>query len=147
MQFTVCGSRIICSRKDRSAADDDVYKFVVEFDAHLHTVPMHVAARLTSNEVAQLEAFMAERQRIQANPAERNLLEVLPGLLEDASDILGNVKRVDNVTYHNLSASTQKLNAALRRVKRASRDDSAPTKNMRRSEAQKERLENIKRYI
>ena len=147
MKFTVCGSRIICSRKDRSAAADDVYKFVVEFDAHLDTVPTHVAARLTGNEVVQLEAFMAERQRIQANPAERNLLEVLPGLLEDASSILRNFEKVDNVTYHNLSASTEKFNDALRCVKRASRDDSVRTKNMRRSEAQKERLENIKQYI
>ena len=147
MKFTVCGSRIVCSRKDRAAADDDVYTIVVEFDAHLQTVPTHVAARLTNGEVAQLKAFMTERQRIQGKPAERNLLEALPGLLEDATDILEQVEQVNDETYRSLSVSIGELNDALRRVKPAHRDNAAPIKNMRKSEAQKERLENIKHII
>jgi hypothetical protein len=68
MKFTIAGSRIICSRKDNTANAKDAYRRVVEFDAHVESVPPHVAARLTSGELEHLKEFMADRQRRKGGP-------------------------------------------------------------------------------
>ena len=147
MNFTVAGSRIICSRKDNTIADEDAYRHVVEFDAQVKTVPPHVAARLTAGETEELKAFIADRQRIQANPAEKNMLEVLPGLLQEAADVLDAVESVNKTMYGTLFASIAKLSDALDNVKPVARSESTPVNSMRISEAQKERLKNIKKEL
>lgn len=147
MKFTVAGSRIFCSRKDNTAADDDAHRRVVEFDAHVDSVPPHVAAKLTNGEVEQLKKFIADRKRIQANPVETNVLEALPGLLQEATDVLGTVERVDKTMYRKLSESIAVLNDALDKVRPAPRRGLTPVESMRYSEAQKERLESIKQEL
>lgn len=147
MKFTVSGSRIICSRADNTVDEECAYRRVVEFDAHVDTIPPHVAARLTAGEVEQLAAFMADRKRIQANPIEKNMLEALPTLLEEAAEILGSVDRVNNAMYQQLSAAIAGLSAALNSVKPAQTGNPTAVNRMRKSEAQKERLENIRRSL
>ena len=82
MRFTVAGNKVICSRLDKTVEGEDKYRQVVGFDAHLDEVPPHVAARLTQGEIEELEHFLADRKRIQGNPAEVNMLEVLPELID-----------------------------------------------------------------
>lgn len=147
MKFTVAGSRIICSRKDNTVADDEVYRHVVEFDAHVESVPPHVSAKLIASEIEQLKEFMADRQRIQANPAVINMLEALPGLLEEATDVLSSVERVNETMYSKLAAAIAKTSRALENVKPVSRGKPTPVNSMGSSEAQKERLENIKQEL
>jgi len=147
MNFTVAGNRIICSRKDNTVADEDAYRRVVEFDAQVDTVPPHVAARLTTGETEDLKAFITDRQRIQANPTEKNMLEVLPGLLQEAADVLDAVESINKTMYETLFASIARLSGALDNVKPVARYESTPVNRMRISEAQKERLENIKKEL
>jgi hypothetical protein len=144
MKFTVAGSRIICSRKDNTVADEDAYRCVVEFDAHVESVPPHVSAKLISSEIEELKEFMADRKRIQANPTEKNMLEALPDLLQEATDILNSVERVNETMYNNLSAAIARMSCALDNVKPVSRGEPTPVNSMRSSDAQKERLANIK---
>lgn len=144
MKFTVAGSRIICSRMDNTIADENVYRHVVEFDAHVKSIPPHVSAKLVSSEVEQLREFMADRRRIQANPAVVNVLEALPGLLDKATEALSSVERVNKTMYDRLAAAVAKTSLALDRVKPVPQGEPTPVKNMRFSEAQKERLRNIK---
>lgn len=147
MKFTVAGSRIICRRKDNTIADEEVYRHVVEFDSQLESAPPHVLAKLIGSEIEQLNEFMADRKRIQANPAVKNMLEALPGLLEEATDILDSVERVNETMYDKLSAAITKMGSALDNVKPVSRGEPTPVNRMGESEAQKERLENIKREL
>ena len=147
MRFTVAGSKIICSRKDNTIENDQAYKRVVEFDAQVKSVPPHVAARLATCEVEELNDFFAERARIQADSAEKNLLEALPGLLQESTDILSATTNVDETMYTALSASIKKLERALANVKPILRSEPHSAKGMASSEAQKERLENIKQEL
>jgi hypothetical protein len=147
MKFSVAGSRIICSRKDNTVDNKAVYRRVVEFDAHVETIPPHVAARLTSGEIEQLQEFLADRKRIQATPAEQNMLEALPGLLREATEILKSVDTVNKTMYTQLSRSIGELVQALDNVKPAPSGGPTPVNRMRKSEAQKERLENIKQEL
>jgi hypothetical protein len=147
VRFRVAGSKIICSRKDSSIENDEAYKRVVEFDAQVDSVPPHVAARLATCEVEELQCFFAERERIQAGSVEKNLLEALPGLLKESTDILNAAISVNETTYRELSASIRKLRGALNNIKPVSRGELQPLKGMAGSEAQKERLENIKRDL
>lgn len=150
MKFTVAGSRIICSRADNTVEDDGAYRHVVEFDAHVDSVPPHVAARLTSCEADQLKAFIADRKRIQANPIEKNMLEALPDLLGEATEILDSVDEVNGTMYEKLSKSIAELSKCLENVRPAAlgnKGKPTPLKGMRDSEAQKERLQNIKQEL
>jgi hypothetical protein len=147
VRFTVAGSKIICSRKDNTVEDDEAYKRVVEFDAQVDSVPPHVAARLATCEVEELNVFFAERERIQADSVEKNLLEALPGLLQESTDILNAATSVNETMYRELSASINKLRGAMDNVKLVSRGESQPVNRMASSEAQKERLENIKQDL
>lgn len=149
MKFTVAGSRVICSRKDTTRRAEPTYKRVVEFDAHVDSVPPHVAARLTQREIEQLESFIADRRRIRANPAGKNMLEALPGLIEEATGILDSVDQLNAEMCEKLKTSIAALRTALDRVRPADDDDDRLTSvpNMHGSEAQKERLEYIKRGL
>lgn len=147
MKFTIAGSRIICSRKDGTRTEGDGYKRVVEFDTHVESVPPHVAARLARREIEELEAFLADRQRIRANPSDKNMLEALPGLLDDATDILESVDQVNETVYSALETSVAALCTAMARVKPARGDELTRVDNMLGSEAQKERLEHIKQEM
>jgi hypothetical protein len=112
--------------------------------AHLDTVAPHVAARLKPEETKQLEEFLVDRKRIQANPTEQNILEALPGLLKEATEILGSGDSVNKTVYKQLSESVAAFSEALHKVKLVSRGRLTMLKSMRGSQAQKERLRDIK---
>ena len=96
------------------------------------------------SEIAELERFLVDRQNIQANPANKNLLEALPGLLREAAETLHSVEHVNSEIFEQLAASIAEMKVALEQVKTVRIDSPTSTKNMRESEAQKERLEDIK---
>lgn len=144
MKFTVVGNQIICRRKNGTAENKDPYQKIVAFDAHLDTVAPHVAARLKPEETKQLEEFLVDRKRIQANPTEQNILEALPGLLKEATEILGSGDSVNKTVYKQLSESVAAFSEALHKVKLVSRGRLTMLKSMRGSQAQKERLRDIK---
>lgn len=147
MRFTVTGSRIICSRRDNTIESDAAYRQVVEFDAHLDSIPPHVEAKLTQRERQELEDILADRKRIQANPAVVNMLEALPELLGDASESIESVDRLNADLYRKLRASVRRMSEALERVRPKGDEIMTPVRRMRRSEALKERIENYKRDL
>lgn len=147
MKFTVAGSRIVCSRKDNTAEVDETYRCVVEFDAQVETVPPHVAARLTHGETEELRHFLADRQRIQASSVEQNMLEALPGLLQEATQILQSAQQVNRTLYAQLATAIADMQSALENIKPAGNENPTPLRNMRHTEAQKQRLENIKQDL
>ena len=144
MRFTVAGSKIICSRIDNTVEGADKYRAVVEFDEHLDVVPPHVAARLTQTEIEDLEDFLADRKRIQASPAKVNMLEALPELLDEATEILGQADRLNEAMYRKLHSSIGRLRRTLDGVKPGEKGQITPVRSMRKSEELKERLESIK---
>lgn len=147
MKFTVAGNKIICSRIDNTMEGADRYQRVVEFDAHLDTVPHHAAARMTRREVEELEHFLMDRKRIQENSAEVNMLEALPELVEEAIDILDSVSQLNETMYRKLNSSITRMAEALDNVKPKRKGRVTPIHGMRKSEALKERLANIKQEL
>jgi hypothetical protein len=147
MRFTIEGSRITCSRIDNTIGGKKKYRDVVEFDSHVDVVPPHVAAKLTRREIGELEGFLADRKRIQGSPAEVNMLEALPEIICEATDILDSAGRLNNTLYRTLYRSVSNLADALDRVKPKRGGRVMPIRSMRDSEALKERLEKIKRDI
>ena len=124
-----------------------MYRQVVAFDAQVDSVPPHVAARLTKREIAELQEFLKDREQIRANPTQKNMLEALPGLLREATEVLESVDRVNKSTYARLTRSLDRLSAALEKVRPVRSGRPTRIRSMRESEAQKERLEDIrKRY-
>jgi hypothetical protein len=99
---------------------------------------------LKPEETKQLEEFLVDRKRIQANPTEQNILEALPGLLKEATEILGSGDSVNKTVYKQLSESAAAFSEALHKVKLVSRGRLTMLKSMRGSQAQKERLRDIK---
>ena len=147
MRFRVAGSRIICSRKDNTASDDRAYRQVVDFDAHVDTIPPHVEAKLTQGELRELKAFLADRKRIQANPATVNMLEALPDLIEETIEILDSVDQLNVAMYRRLRKSVARLTDALQEVKPRNGGELTLLRNMRGREALKERLKNLKQNL
>ncbi|MDX1507942.1 MAG: hypothetical protein R3358_06660 [Woeseiaceae bacterium] len=147
MRFTVAGNKVICSRTDNTVEGENKYRQVVEFDAHLDEVPPHVAARLTQGEIEELQEFLEDRKRIQAKPAEVNMLEVLPELIEEATQILHAVNRLNETMYRRLRKSIAEMVDALDNVKPQRNGKASRGHTMRDSEARKERLENIKKNL
>lgn len=147
MRFTAAGSKIIGSRIDNTLESADKYRAVVAFDEHLDTVPPHVASKLTQSEIEELEHFLADRKRIQANPAEVNMLEALPELLDEATEILGSADRLNETMYRKLQSSIARLRRTLDGVRPGNKGRVTPVRSMRKSEALKEKLENIKKDI
>lgn len=147
MRFTVKGSRIICSRIDKTIDGKKKYRDVVEFDSHVDVVPPHVAAKLTQREIVELEGFLADRKRIQGSPAEVNMLEALPEIIGEATDMLDSAERLNDTLYRTLYESVSKLADALDSVKPRHGGRVTSIRSMRDSEALKERLEKIKRDI
>ena len=147
MKFTLQGSRIICSRLDTTVEGNETYRQVVEFDANVDKVPPHVAARLTQGEVCELEDMLGDRRRIQENSTEKNMLEVLPGLIREATEILISVDQLDYATYEQLNAAAVEMTAALNSVRPIQYQSESTTSKLPEPEAQKERLESIKQDI
>lgn len=148
MNFTVAGNKIICSRKHKTARNADNFRQIVAFDAHLELVPPHVAAKLTKHEVEELEHFLQDRKRIQANPTEANLLEALPNLLAESAQALLSADELDRPLYLRLCSSVTSLTEALQSVRPRSKGRVTPIRQgMRESEALKERLEDIRQNL
>ena len=95
MKFTVAGNKIICSRDENSGDRKQRHRRVVDFDAHVESVPPHVAARLRPREIRELKQFLAERQNIRDSSPEINMLEVLPDLIDEVSGVLAETGGLD----------------------------------------------------
>ena len=147
MKFTVAGSRIICSRLDQTIENGDKHRDVVEFDSHVESVPPHVAAKLTTGEIRQLEQFLADRKRIEADPAEINILEALPELIEEVTEVLNSAERLNDALYDRLTESVMHLADALREVRPKRSNKVRRIRGMRSSEVLKQRLDNIRREL
>ncbi len=147
MKFTVAGSKIICGRKDNTVQAADQYRQVVTFDAHVRTVPPHVAAKLVSGEILELENFLADRKRIQSNPTETNMLEALPKLLAESTKVLHSVDELNGSLYERLRSSLANMTEELKGIRHRPNGREIPIQGMRESEALKERLEDIKQDL
>lgn len=142
MKFTVAGSKIVCGRIDKTVEEGNTYRPVVEFDLNIDSVPPHVAERLTQGEIEELEHFLADRRRIKAGPADKLMLEALPGLLNEATEILDSVDQVSAAMYKQLITSVGCLWSALDNAKPATNGHVRPDENMRDSKAQEGKSEN-----
>lgn len=147
MKFTVVGSRIICARKNNPQVDADGYRYIAEFDAHVTSVPPHVAAKLTAAEVIELAEFLQEREQLQQDTPQRTMIDALPGLLLNGVEVLDDVDELNADTYRRLDDTVTRLRKALQGVTPVSHSTPAALRRMRQADAQKERLERLKQEL
>ncbi len=146
MEFSFEGNKVVCSRlceKDGGSALHDV----VEFDAHVDTVPAHVAARLSASETRELELFLADKRRLQAKSDHRVILEALPGLIDRVRGVLDSTCQIDKSLHEQLNEANRRLGVALSEVAIISEEFGSPLKSMGKSEALKKRLDIIKHRL
>lgn len=147
MRIKVAGSKIICCRVDNTVEGAKSYRRVAEFDAHLEAIPPHVVPRLTTAEIGELESFLSERQKIQASSSEVNMLEALLEMIEEVSAFLQSADRLNETMHRRLSAAITDLIKSLDNVKPETDQQDSPIRKMERTEALKERLDNIRRDL
>jgi hypothetical protein len=149
MKFTIAGSKIICSRIDQTVEGRDRYRDVVDFDSQVHSVPPHVAAKLTRREIRELERFLEDRKRIKADPLEINMLEALPELIGEVTAVLRSADQLNEDLYARLTRAVDGLAEELGTVSpRKSADNNVtPLRGMRPTDILKERLGHIKQDL
>ena len=149
MKFTIAGSKIICSRIDQTVPGGNRFRDVVEFDSQVDSVPPHVAAKLTRSEIHDLEGFLEDRRRLKADPLEINMLEALPELIDEVSQVLRSADRLNEDLYERLTAAVEGLTEQLDNVspQKASRGDATPLRGMHPTDVLKERLGHIKQDL
>lgn len=146
MKFSFDGSKVVCSRI-ASSDDGDMLRDVVEFDAHVDAIPMHVATQLTKMERLELERFLEDKERILARPDHSVILEALPALIDKVRGVLVSVERIDEHVFQQLTTANERLGAALIDVAVNARDSNTQLNEMSESEALKPRLDVIKRGL
>ncbi|MGK0341630.1 MAG: hypothetical protein ACJAXW_002181 [Candidatus Azotimanducaceae bacterium] len=115
MQFSFEGSKIVCQRVQESHKGDILID-VAQFDAQVDTVPPHVAGKLSSIEVKDLEMFQRDKVRLQAKGEHRAIIEALPALIEKARGVLISVNQIDEILHQQLTIANERLGTTLLKV-------------------------------
>ena len=85
--------------------------------------------------------------RLEGQSIEHTILEVLPNLLKQATQALKDVDYLDSMVFRSINERLKELNEALKNAKQYTSTSRAESKQMQKSEEQKEMLDTIKRDI
>lgn len=146
MQFSFEVSKIVCRRVQKSR-QGDVLIDVAQFDAHVDTVPPHVAGKLSSIEVKDLERFQLDKVRLQAKTEHRVILEALPTLIDKVRGVLVSVNQIDSKLHQQLTTAKDQLGTALLEVRVEQGKGREDAGSMSAEEALKVQLDIITRSL
>jgi len=138
MKFTIEGNRIVCSRAINS--DVEEHNAIVDFDANLEVVPVHVEAKLSASEISALRTFLADRKKIHQLPADLINLEVLPEMIMKVVSILERHQNTDLILHRKLTYANDRLTKALLKTGKVGNEKRPELKVMDTGEAFRERL-------
>ncbi len=124
---------------------------IASFDELVETVPPHVASKLSSEEIKQLELWLKEREslkeKLQEAPLEKTVVETLPALLREATNALEEIDGVDHVLYKDIKLQLSEFDNKLSKLKQLNDDDTLAQNEMNDSEVLKEQLKIIKKNL
>ncbi|MGK0499481.1 MAG: hypothetical protein ACJAYG_001122 [Oceanicoccus sp.] len=148
MKFVADSASILCVRK-ATVVDtyDDNGSIVARFDARLKEVPPHVESQLTTGEVIRLRKWLLDREKIKQDPSEKNLLELLPELILEGIVAIDELSNINQDTFDKLLLGVGDLHNKLLKSKYKVSKPTTKPGEIGREEANKERLEQVKKNI
>lgn len=143
MKFQVKNGSIECIRINPNSEQS----VVARFDEHLRIAPPHLINKLLADELKSLEEWLADREVIKDAPAEKNLLCLLPSLMNEAVEALDNIDGIDQESYSLLVAATERLHQKLLSAASMVDKSSRPLDEITHTEANKERIKYVKKDL
>jgi hypothetical protein len=121
---------------------------VVSFDIGVKQVAPHVAAALFPHEIAELEAWLDAREKLQEHleerPDELTLVDVLPALLKEAAASLSDIGKIDGKVKTELKSSIHALDKLLDQLRVIDENRPSGLKDVGRAELIKAKLDVVK---
>ncbi|MDI3326433.1 hypothetical protein QKW35_18800 [Pontibacterium granulatum] len=152
MEFVTDDATVQCIRiVPGDQGNPDTRVVVATFDSAVETIAPHVAAKLSEIEIRELELWLEDRAKLQAElnetPAEIAALKALPQMIDQACDSLGNLKELDRDTYQALMNAVSHLSDALAQVQNITENARTELNHLQDSEELKEKLDAFKHSI
>ena len=124
---------------------------IASFDELVETVPPHVAAKLSSEEIKQLELWLKEREnlkeKLQEAPLEKTVLETLPALIREAINALDEIDIIDPDLYKDIKLHLSEFDNKLNKLQQLTDDDTLDQNEMNDCEVLKEQLKTINKNL
>ncbi|WP_101759493.1 hypothetical protein [Oceanicoccus sp. KOV_DT_Chl] len=148
MKFTADASNIICSRVDTQTKSNLTNEYIVaHFDKRLKEIPPHVESQLTDEETDELRHWLLDREKIKQDPSEKNLLELLPKLMDEGIVAIDELDTINQNTFNKLLTSIDHLRCKLLGAKSKLSSTPANSAQLNKQEANKERLDQVAKHI
>lgn len=143
MKFITTDYSVKCMRESQKGEEE-----VVSFDIGVNQVAPHVAAALFPHEVAELESWLAARERLQEHleqrPDELTLVDVLPALIKDATASLHEIGKIDGRVKTDLKSAIHALDKQLDELLVIAEQRPSGLKEVGRAELIKAKLDVVK---
>ncbi len=143
MKFVTTDFSVRCIRETEKGDEE-----VASFDINIDQVAPHVAAVLFPTEVEELEAWLRARSELQEHlterPDELNLIDVLPSLLNEASQVLQEHGKIDLRVKNELKSNIAQLSKELDKLAVISEPKPETIEDLGKAELIKAKLDVIK---
>lgn len=151
MNFVQTNQSVQCVRTHQQQGRT-TSEVVVSFDTQLSTIAPHVSALLSADEIDQLDAWLEERKQLQSEledkPLGNAVLEVLPGLLQEATDAVRELEVIDMSLRTQIEQSLQLFRTELNKTADSGQiDKSNQFDSMQEEEVLKEQLASIQNKV
>ncbi|WP_067868755.1 hypothetical protein [Neptuniibacter marinus] len=146
MKFITTDSKVKCIREIAGQE-----KLIVDFDINVNQVAPHVAALLSTYEINELEAWLTARDTLQEHleemPNEKNIIDILPELMHEATQALKELGYIDKQVKKELKLRSRELSTLLKSINTV--DESRPKKanTVGKIEILKEKLDAVKKQL
>jgi hypothetical protein len=152
MDFINDLGKIKCLRETHIQGDESPKQVeIASFDEHVETVPPHVAASLSSEEIKQLELWLKERENLKEKlheaTSEETVLETLPALLCEAINALDEIDGIDPDLYKDIKLRLSEFDNKLNKLQHLTDNNTLDQNEMNDSEVLKEQLKIIKKNL
>jgi hypothetical protein len=151
MQFINETGNIHCIRTQHASSGGDEENIIATFHDQVDSVPPHVAAMLSADEISQLELWLSDqaklKEKLDQQSAEKTLLEMLPAYIQKCTLSLEYIESIDAELYTNICQRIGELNKGLDKVSATQNTNQEEFNEMKDEEVLKEQLKSIKNSI
>ena len=151
MQFINETGSIQCIRTQYASTGDEQDCIIATFHDQIESVPPHVAAILSADEIAQLELWLSEqtqlKEKLDQQSTEKTLLEMLPAYLQKCTLSLEQIESMDAVLYTNICQNIDELKRGLDKISSTHNNNQEAFNELKEEEVLKEQLKSIKNSI
>ena len=150
MKFVNEAGSIHCIRVASGAIGDEREVIIATFHDEVESVPPHVAALLSPDEIVQLERWLLNqielKKKLEQQPVEKTMLETLPVYLHECMHSLQSIEVIDAELSLSICESLDALKARLERISK-SEEGHLECDALNETEVLKEQLISIKNSV